>query len=119
MRQRIYITQHNIDNGERGDPHNCMVATAFHDAGFSIVAVGDVIEFNKEYEVSNHPTIERHIVDWEMEQPVTPFYFDIWLIDGEVVEIGEAFDLEACTDDCAGLVSEIEAFLLGESEMTV
>lgn len=121
-KRRIHVTQENIDRGTLGDTRDCMVAIAFHDAGFSSVSVswGEVC-FNPmtdgEYDVyPNDNSLYQRIIDWDYGKPVKPFHFDVTLVNGIVVEIGTAFDDDAIVGNCDDLLSEIEAFLAENKE---
>lgn len=122
MKLRIYVTQSNIDNGKKNSSSHCMVADALRDAGFTHVSLDqEEISFfpftPMEYFVDNSKTVGQRIADWEWDRPVKPFYFDVWMIDSEVVQIGEAFDMDSNTHDFDDLIGEIEAFLAGDEVM--
>lgn len=114
MRQRIYVTEKHIKESDVC-PHDCMVANAMKDAGFTN-AIVDGSDFyasmDDEIGVKLSQSLKDTIYKWDCSNdPVEPFYFDVWLIDSEIVEFGEVFNMPANTNDCAQLIGEIEALL--------
>lgn len=120
MRRRIEVSWQHIYSGMRGCDTACMVALALRDAGFVNPAVLVGLGYEEEgisidglKPVDFPDSLSERICAFEFGKTVQPFHFDVWLIDGDIVQIGDAFDMDTHTDDCADLIGAIENLLEG------